>query len=223
MTKTPRRIPCRSISSSPSRSLSSLGPLVALAFAVVALAPGRAQAEDDPQFAKLRDSAEAVGGLGAFIERFVGTCAEGSAVNGECLERAKAFRAKATGKRYYMMVSEDQAILALGGGGGGFSWNLTPFFPAAGSAVTHGAPTRTDAQGNPVLPYFVVPGRAPEMGSPERLLASRALRLEVIFTPVGLWQLPKKGGGKTTGIKARIEAVAVKVGRTGETVGLWTR
>jgi Family of unknown function (DUF6066) len=199
----------------------SLGTLVALAV-LSGFAPA-ARAEDDPQFAKLRDAAEPVGGLGAFIERYAGNCAEGSAVNGECLERAKAFRAKASGKRYFMMVSEDQAILALGGGGGGFTWNLTPFFPAAGSAVTHGAPTKTDAQGNPVLPYFVVPGRAPEMGSPERLLASRALRLEIVFTPVGLWQLPKKGGGKTTGIKAKLEAVAVKVGRTGETVGVWTR
>ena len=34
--------------------------------------------------------------------------------------------------------------------------------------------------------------------------------------------LPKKGGGKLSGVKAKVEAILLTVGRTGEVLGLWT-
>ena len=47
------------------------------------------------------------------------------------------------------------------------------------------------------------------------------MRLQVVFTPQGLWELPKKGGGKVHGVKVRFDAILVTVGRTGDQVALW--
>ena len=198
------------------------------AFFALALMPVVAFADADPRFTRLRDGAEPVGGLGSFLDNYVGDCAvQAAGVNGECLQKAAAFRQKANGKKFYMIVSEESAgMISMGSYNprGDFTLNLTPFFAASGSALTQGAPSRTDANGNPVLPFITVKGETPTGGnaqSIERLVSMRALRLQVVFTPQGLWQLPKRGGGKTTGVKARIDAILVTVGRTGESVGLY--
>jgi hypothetical protein len=54
-----------------------------------------------------------------------------------------------------------------------------------------------------------------------RQVGARALRLQLIFTPEGVWSLPKKGGGQLRGIKTKFEGVIVQVGRTGEVIGTW--
>jgi len=193
----------------------------------LAFLPALALADVDPKFAKLRDSAEPVGGLGQFIESYTGDCLSDAMGGSECKANAAAFRQKATGKKYVMIITEDAASMISMGTydpRGEFTLNVTPFFAAAGSALTQGAPTRTDAAGNPVLAYIKVNGKVPEggnAGSVSRQVSMRALRLQVVFTPQGVWTLPKKGGGKTTGVKARIDAMLVTVGRTGEQMGLW--
>jgi hypothetical protein len=91
--------------------------------------------------------------------------------------------------------------------------------------VTEGAPTRTDAKGNPVLPYLTLKGTPPEgveVDTIERWISMRGLQIQVVFTPLGLWQLPKKSGGKISGVKARINALLVTVGRTGQAVALYS-
>ena len=70
-----------------------------------------------------------------------------------------------------------------------------------------------------------VRGKVPEgesHSSMERLFSMRALRLQLVFTPQEVWSLPKKGGGKIYGVKSRIEAMLVTVGRTGDQLGIWT-
>jgi hypothetical protein len=183
-----------------------------------------AWADVDPKFVKLRDSAEAIEGLGNFLDKYVGDC--GTDV--ECKKNTETFRSAANGKKFYMIITEDSVTnLQMGSydpGSQTFTMNLTPFFPASNSAITGGAPSRTDANGNPVMPFMTIKGEVAEGGNAQsvaRMVSMKTLRLQVIFSPQGLWTLPKKGGGKITGVKAHIDAVLVTVGRTGEQVGLY--
>jgi hypothetical protein len=194
--------------------------LVALTFVASSLAWGDA----DPRFVKIRDAAEPVEGLGSFLDKYVGDCG----TDADCKKNTETFRTVANGKKFYMIVSEESVTnLTMGSydpGSQTFTLNLTPFFPASNSAVTAGAPSRTDANGNPVMPFLQIKGAVTEgrnESSIARAVAMKVLRLQVVFTPQGLWTLPKKGGGKITGVKAHIDAILVTVGRTGETIGLY--
>ncbi len=190
--------------------------------------PVLAWADVDARFAKLRDGAEALSSLGSFLDKYVGDC--GSILEGgaECGKNSETFRKESNGKKFYMILTEDStAVLSMAGfnpHGAEVTFNLTPFFPASNSAITHGAPSRTDANGNPVLPFITFKGVLPDSWNVQmmaRQVSSRQMRLQLVFTPQGLWELPKKGGGKIRGVKTRLEAVLVTVGRTGEQVALW--
>ena len=193
----------------------------------VALVASVAFADVDARFAKLRDSAEALGGLGGFTEKYVGECGSRLLGGAECEKNAEAFRKAATGKKYYMIITEETASLLQMGevtGQGEFILNLTPFFAGGEFAVTQGEPKSTDANGNPKMPFIRIPSMMPENWNPAmmaRQVAGQQLRLQVVFTPQGTWSLPKKGGGQIKGIKAKIDGVLVTVGRTGDQVGLW--
>lgn len=109
-------------------------------------------------------------------------------------------------------------------GEGEYTVNIAPLFAAGGYALTHGAPKKTDANGNPMMMYVESRGKMPpDWSAPsfQRLFQSRALRVQVVFSPQGVWTLPKKGGGKQYGVRAKIDAILVTIGRTGETVALW--
>jgi hypothetical protein len=194
---------------------------------VVAMLPTLALADADPKFAKLRDQAEAMGAISAFVEKYVGDCASKMLGGGECEKNAEIFRQGATGKKFYMIITEETStVLSMGEVKmqGQFVLNLTPFFAASGMAITHGAPARTDADGNPVMPFIRIESNLPDGWNPAmmaRQVAGQALRLQIVFTPQGVWSLPKKGGGTMKGVKAKFETVLVSVGRTGEQVGLW--
>src|SRR4051812_46004003 len=105
--------------------------LVALSLAASTLAWGDAE----PKFSKVRDDAEALQGLGAFLDKYVGDC--GTDV--ECKKNTETFRSAANGKKFYMIISEESVTnLTMGGYDPGtqtFTLNLTPFFPASNSAV----------------------------------------------------------------------------------------
>jgi hypothetical protein len=192
------------------------------------LLPALALADVDIKFAKLRDSAEALSSLGSFLDKYVGDCGTVMEGGGDCMKVAESFRRGANGKKFYMILTEDStAVLSMGAfkpQGGEVELNLTPFFPGSNSAITHGAPSKTDANGNPVLPFITIKGVLPDAWNVQMLarqVSSRAMRLQIVFSPQGVWELPKKGGGKIRGVKTKIEAVLVTVGRTGEQVGLW--
>lgn len=197
-----------------------------LMLAVVML-PSLALADADPRFAKLRDQAEAMGAISAFVEKYVGDCASKMLGGGECEKNAEVFRQGSTGKKFYMIITEETStVLSMGEVKmqGKFVLNLTPFFAASGMAITHGAPSRADADGNPVMPFIRIESDLPDGWNPAmmaRQVQGQALRLQIVFTPQGVWSLPKKGGGTMKGVKARFESVLVSVGRTGEQVGIW--
>lgn len=191
------------------------------------LLPAVALADVDQRFAKLRDQAEAMGAVSAFVDKYVGDCASKLMGGGDCEKNAEVFRQGATGKKFYMIVTEETStVLQMGEvkRAGNFVLNLTPFFAASGSAITQGAPSKTDADGNPVMPFIRIEGTLPDGWNPAmmaRQVSAQALRLQIVFTPQGVWTLPRKGGGTMRGVKARFDAVLVSVGRTGDQVGLW--
>lgn len=198
------------------------------AIALLLLVPTFALADIDKRFATLRDNAEPLASVGAFVDKYVGDCLSAVLGGGECEKSADAFRRAANGKQYYMIVTETTAgVMQLGEVNmrdGTFILNLTPFFAGSNSAITHGAPVKTDAAGNPIMPFIRIEGKIPDgwnAGLLTRQVQGQALRLQIVFTPQGLWTLPKKGGGQIKGIKSRFDGVLVTVGRTGETVGLW--
>ena len=195
---------------------------------MLVLIPCVALADADQRFAKLRDQAEAMGAVSAFVEKYVGDCASRMLGGGECEKNAEIFRQGATGKKFYMIITEETSgVLQMGEvklNNGNFILNLTPFFAASGSAITHGAPAKTDGDGNPVMPFIRIESQLPEGWNPammSRQVGSQALRLQIVFTPQGVWSLPKKGGGTMKGVKARFDAVVVTVGRSGDQVGIW--
>jgi hypothetical protein len=193
--------------------------------AVLVLIPAIASAEEDPRFARLLSKASTLPSLGSFLERFVGDC-DGSEDRPSCEAQARAFRAQASNKRYQILLGEDEArMLAPGSfGSDGYSVRIAPLFAAGGYAVTHGSPSKVDGQGNPVVSYLEVHEKSNSEWTAsqfQRLFSLHALRVQVVFTPQGVWSLPKKGGGKLHGVRAKIDGIYVTNGRTGDRVALW--
>ena len=198
-------------------------------FALLALISSSvAMADADAKFAQLRDQAEAVGSLGAFLEKFVGNCDSILQGGGDCQKAADTYRKGAIGKKFYMIILETDAnMLSMGPynpNGDQFTINLTPFFPGSNSALTLGSPTKTDSNGNPLMAFLPITASIPQGGNVSeitRAISSRQFRIQLVFSPQGLWHLPKKGGGKSTGVAARIDAILITFGRTGLKVATW--
>jgi len=187
-----------------------------------------ASAEGSARFDKLRAGAQTLSALGPFLEKYVGECPD-LASRAECKANAAAFRRESNGQRFYMLLGEDSATMLAAGRSDSrkneITLNITPFFPAGPYALTLGAPGRTDASGNPVMPLVYVRAQIPEGqtdASVARLVATRALRLQVVFSPQEVWTLSKKGGGKILGVRAKIEAMRISIGRSGDELAVWT-
>lgn len=194
---------------------------------VALLLPSLALADVDARFARLRDAAEPLGGLSAFLNRFIGECGDLFA-SPDCRSRADEFRKAYRGKKMYMIVTEDVATMVSAGAyepnTGDFNINIVPFFAGGKYALTHGTPKKTDAQGNPIMPLLSVSGTTPQGyngGMFSRLFSARGVRVQVVFTPLDIWSLTKPGGGKIYGVSSRIEAILLTEGRTGYELGLW--
>lgn len=189
------------------------------------LIPLLAFADSDAKFAALRDKASPLdGSLASFLDRYIGEC--GDLFEGQaCKKNSQAYREKMNGKKYYVIVPEDAATMLQAGpynpAEDEYTVLVTPFFPGGGYALTQGAPRKVDRQGNPVLPLIVLHGKLPEgwdLMSFKGLFRRRELRVQLVFTPQGVWSLPKKGGGKMYGVKAKIEGLLVTYARTGNPV-----
>jgi hypothetical protein len=174
-------------------------------------------------FDRLKDSAEKFdGSLSGFLDRFVGECNDPGTAR-ECKEAANEFRRKAAGKRFYFIIGEEQANLSPGSSAsdGSFTINLTPIFAAGNYAVSHGAPLKADPRGNPIFSFMPIKGKAPDGMEAQRTLrevANRSVRVEVVFTPQGIWQLPHKGGGKTLGVRAIFQGIRATSSMSGEPI-----
>jgi hypothetical protein len=194
---------------------------------VALLLPALAVADVDARFARLRDAAEPLGGLSAFLNRFIGECGDMFA-SPDCRTKADEFRKNYRGKKLYMIVTEDVATMVSPGwyepNTGDFVINIVPFFAGGKYALTHGTPKKTDAQGNPIMPLLSVSGTTPmgyNGGMFSRLFSARGVRVQVVFTPLDIWSLNKPGGGKIFGVSSRMEAILLTEGRTGYELGLW--
>ncbi len=194
---------------------------------VALLLPALALADVDPRFARLRDAAEPLGGLSAFLNRFIGECGDMFA-SPDCRTKADEFRKAYKGKKMYMIVTEDVATMVSPGSyepnTGDFQIHILPFFAGGKYALTHGTPKKTDAQGNPIMPLLTVSGTTPQGyngGMFSRLFSGRGVRVAVVFTPLDIWSLPKPGGGKIFGVSSRMEGILLTEGRTGYELGLW--
>lgn len=196
-------------------------PVLLLAVLLPALALG------DERFDALRKDAQPFdGSLGEFLELYLGDCGQASAT-ANCRNRSRDFQAQAKGKRFYTLIREDEAgMLGMSTGtsrGGDFTVEVTPFFPGGEHALTNAVPKKTDAQGNPILAVLMIPGTLPgveTVDDMQRLFKNRGARLELLFRPEETWALAKKGGGKLTGVKARLDAIQV-TSRTGAVLATW--
>ena len=192
---------------------------------LLALLPAVALGEG--RFDELRKEAVSFdGSLGDLLELYLGDCGQASNT-ANCKNRSRDFQAQARGKRFYTLIREDEAgMLGMSTGtsrGGDFTVEVTPFFPGAEHALTNAVPKKTDPQGNPILAVLMIPGTLPGAETVEdmqRLFKNRGVRLELLFRPEEAWALAKKGGGKLTGVKAKIDAIQV-TSRTGAVLATW--
>ena len=195
-----------------------------LALLLALTLPAAALADEDPVFEKAKSGAAPTEGLSTFLTKYIGTCTQESGPG--CAKAAEDYRKQHRGKKLYLSLDDGAPALAIGGKGdsGEVTFNVTPFFAGGEFALTSGAPSRTDAAGNPVMPLLRVSGQAPD-GDVDRLarmLSAHQVRLEVVFSPEGTWNLSKKGGGAIQGVKAKLVALRISMARTGETVAVWT-
>lgn len=199
--------------------------LVRLPVMLLALLPAIALGEG--RFDELRQEAVSFdGSLGDLLELWLGDCGQASNT-ANCKNRSRDFQAQAKGKRFYTLIREDEAgMLGMSSGksrGGDFTVEVTPFFPGAEHALTNAVPKKTDAQGNPILAVLMIPGTLPgveTVDDMQRLFKNRGVRLELLFRPEEAWALAKKGGGKLTGVKAKLDAIQV-TSRTGAVLATW--
>lgn len=181
----------------------------------------------DGRFEELRKEAQPFdGSLGELLELYLGDCGQASNT-ANCKNRSREFQTQAKGKRFYTLIREDEAgMLGMSTGtsrGGDFTVEVTPFFPGAEHALTNAVPKKTDAQGNPILAVLMIPGTLPSpetVDDMQRLFKNRGVRLELLFRPEEPWALAKKGGGKLTGVKAKLDAIQV-TSRTGAVLATW--
>jgi hypothetical protein len=190
------------------------------------LSPTAFGQDHNTHFEQLRQGAKPMGGLRVFLEQYIGECSE-PIPGGGCEERAAAFRKSAQGKRFYLQIPEELATMLSPGNFDAaeahHSIAVTPFFSAGGYALSQGAPKKTDAQGNPILPLLFAEGDTPADWSEsrfQRIFGSRELRVEAVVVPHGLWSLPKRGGGKILGVKSKLEGLRITA-RGGVPVGFW--
>ncbi|HEU4759544.1 MAG TPA: DUF6066 family protein, partial [Dehalococcoidia bacterium] len=132
--------------------------LAALALAAVA---ATAAAEDDPVFEKAKSGSTPTEGLSTFLSKYVGSCTKESGP--QCAKAADEYRRQNKGKKLYLSLDDATPVVSIGGKGDGGEvvLNITPFFAGGEYALTSGAPSRTDAAGNPVMPLIRVKGQAP--------------------------------------------------------------
>lgn len=190
--------------------------LLALAVLALPLAPGASRA--DERFDSLRQVAERLDSLPAFLERYVGVCKDVYA-RVDCERNVATARRSFAGKTLVARVADGTAELVRARTDGArFRIELTPFIDGGGFALTHGAPLHQDAQGRPVIGLVVLSGPLPsgvgdlEFQSPFR---TGNVEMEVVFEVQGTWKMKRRDGGFYEGVRARFLALRLVDPRTG--------
>jgi hypothetical protein len=191
---------------------------VLLALAATLLAPPALGAT----FEDLSAKAQRLDALEPFLARFVGRCTDREE-RVTCQRNVAAARKEVAGKTYSVRVPDAASLVRPTLGDGGFVLLVTPFVDGGGLALTHGAPTRQDAAGHPLVGLVPVRGRLPdgmmemEFRAPFR---TGAIDLEIVFRPERAWKLKGRGGegSDAEGVAARFLAIRVLDARTGKEI-----
>jgi len=129
----------------------------------------------------------------------------------------KAGRVSAPDEGQKLVPSIDDATAVVGPRRQGVTaatWcSTSPVLRRREYALTSGAPSHTDAAGNPVMPLLRVNGKAPD-GDVDRLarmLSAHQLRIEVVL-PRRAPEPDQEGGGAIQGVKAKLLALRVSNG-----------
>jgi hypothetical protein len=190
-----------------------------LAVAALLLAAGSARARE---FSDVASSAERLETLEPFLTRYVGRCKD-NFERRTCEANVAAARRAVTGKTFTVRISDAASLVQPRlEGAGGYLLLVTPFVDGGGFALTHGTPSRQDAEGRPVVNLIPIRGRLPpgvlelEFQGPFR---TGAIELEIVFRPEKAWKLPRKGErGSFEGVAARFLAIRVLDSRTGNEI-----
>jgi hypothetical protein len=195
--------------------LARLAPLLA---SLLAASPAHGASFDD-----LAAKATRLDALEPFLSRYVGRCTD-IYEKATCQKNVAAVRKEAAGKTFVVRVPESASIVRPSlEGGDRFTLLVTPFVDGGGGyALTHGAPTRQDSAGRPVLALVPVKGKLPpgtmemEFQSPFR---TGAIELELVFTPEKAWSMKRKGeAGDLEGVAARFLAMRILDARSGKEI-----
>jgi hypothetical protein len=195
-------------------------PLAKLVLALAAMllaAPSLAASFDD-----LSARAQRIDALEPFLERYVGRCV-GREERAICQRNVATARKEVTGKTFAVRVPDAATLVQPTLGGDGFVLPVTPFVDGGGGlALTHGAPTRQDAEGHPLVGLVPLRGRLPpgmmemEFQAPFR---TGAIELEIVFRPERPWKLKRRGEpGDVEGVAARFLGIRVLDARTGKEI-----
>jgi hypothetical protein len=198
--------------------MTSLRLALAAALVPVLLAASPALAGFDELAAK----AQRVDALEPFLARYVGRCTDRYEL-ATCQKNVAAARKEVAGKTFAVRVGDAAALVRPSLEGDRFTLLLTPFVDGGGGyALTHGAPTRQDAAGRPVVALIPLKGKLPpgtlemEFQGPFR---TGAVELEIVFTPEKTWKLKRKGEpGDLEGVAAKFLGVRILDARTGKEI-----
>ncbi len=191
--------------------------LCLLSLAATAAAPDARAATFDEVAAR----AQRVDALERFLARYVGRCTD-PYERPTCLKNVAAARKEVVGKTFSVRIPDAAALVRPSLEGDRFVLLVTPFIDGGGYGLTHGAPTKQDAAGRPVMGLIPIKGKLPpgmmemEFQGPFR---TGAIELEIVFTPEKAWKLKRKGEpGDLEGVAARFVAIRVLDGRTGKEI-----
>jgi hypothetical protein len=176
-------------------------------------------------FDELTAGAQRLDALEPFLARYVGRCTD-RFERAACERNVAAARREVAGRTFAVRVSDAAPLVRLSLEREGFVLLLTPFVDGGGIALTHGAPTRQDAAGRPLVSLLPIRGRLPpgmlemELQAPFR---TGAIDLEIVFRPEKAWKLPRRGeGGSLEGVSARFLGVRVLDARSGKEIATRT-
>ncbi|HSN89771.1 MAG TPA: DUF6066 family protein [Anaeromyxobacteraceae bacterium] len=172
----------------------------------------------DGRFEALRERAERLDSLEAFLSRYVGACND-PYERRTCLENVAAARRALAGKTFAVRVNDATSLVRVELRGDGFLLLVTPFVDGGGLALTHGQPRSQDAAGHPLISFIPIRGSLPpgtmemDFQSPFR---SGMVEMEIVFRPEGTWKMKRKGeAGYFEGVAARFLGVRLIDARTG--------
>ncbi len=171
-------------------------------------------------FASIVTGAERLQTLEPFLTRYVGHCTD-IYERRTCEANVAASRRAVTGRTFTVRVPDAAPLVRPRLEGQKFVLLVTPFVDGGGLALSNGAPTRQDPQGNPLVGLIPIQGRLPpgtldlEFQGPFR---SGAIELEIVFRPERTWKLPRREGGNYEGVAARFLAIRVLDARTGNEI-----